>query len=67
MSHGSISAVLFAKDHRAVAEFHRRVVDASVSVRDEYHTLLDVHGFRLAVHQIPSDITHGLNQPPSCA
>ncbi len=54
MSQRSVSAVLFAKDHRAVADFYRRVFDASVSVQDEYHTLLDVQGFSLVIHQISS-------------
>lgn len=57
MSQGSVSAVLFAKDHQFVAEFYRRVVDASVSDQDEYHTLLDVQGFRLVIHQIPEGMS----------
>lgn len=54
MTSTAISAVLFAKDARRVARFYGGVFGAITLVEDEYHTALDVRGFRLVVHQIPA-------------
>ncbi|BCA56666.1 hypothetical protein W02_38060 [Nitrospira sp. KM1] len=50
-----VSAVLFAKDHRIVAEFYTRVLDASVANQDACHTHLNCAGFSVVIHQIPAE------------
>ena len=49
----SVSAVLFAKDARAVARFYVEVFGANTLAEDEHHAALDVRGFHLVVHRIP--------------
>ena len=61
-----VSAVLFAKDARRVARFYVRVFGAKVLAEDVYHAALDVHGFRLIVHQIPPHLAKDveIHNPP---
>jgi predicted enzyme related to lactoylglutathione lyase len=60
MSTNTVSAVLFAKDLRSVADFYREVLGASVSHADSEHQILSCSGFRLVVHQIPSGLAQAV-------
>jgi predicted enzyme related to lactoylglutathione lyase len=52
----SVSAVLFAKDARALSRFYVSVFGASVSTEGEQYAALDVRAFRLVIHQIPAHL-----------
>jgi predicted enzyme related to lactoylglutathione lyase len=62
----NVSAVLFAKDARKVAEFYRGALGMSVKSSDADHSILTCRGFELVVHQIPKQIADGvvIEQPP---
>jgi len=60
-----VSAVLFAHDARRLARFYVDVFAAELLAQDEHHAALDVHGFRLVVHQIPSHLNvEEIRNPP---
>jgi predicted enzyme related to lactoylglutathione lyase len=62
----SVSAVLFAKDLRSVAEFYTAALGMQVLASDEHHSRLGCSGFELIVHQIPRHIADGIviERPP---
>lgn len=62
----TVSAVLFAKDARRVAQFYVGVFGAVVRAEDEHHAALDVSEFRLIVHQIPPHLAREIEigNPP---
>lgn len=66
MSSANVSAVLFAKDLRAIAAFYSTALGMTVVASDEYHCRLACHGFELVVHQIPKHIADGIviDRPP---
>ena len=47
-----VSAVVFAKDHRRVANFYVHLLSARVTREDAEHADLDCGGFRLVVQRI---------------
>jgi hypothetical protein len=48
-----ISAVLFARDQKKIAEFYSKVGAIAIRRSDDYHSVLQIDGFDLVVHQIP--------------
>jgi len=62
----TVSAVLFAKDARRVAQFYVDVFGATKLAEDDYHAALDVRGFRLVIHQIPAHLAQEveIRHPP---
>jgi predicted enzyme related to lactoylglutathione lyase len=52
----SVSAVLFARDARRLAQFYVAVFGAAVSTMDADHAALDLGAFRLVIHQIPGHL-----------
>lgn len=66
MEAGSVSATLFVKDLKRVADFYAQALGMTGTHSDEHHVILNCRGFNLIVHQIPphlaADIT--LEQPP---
>jgi predicted enzyme related to lactoylglutathione lyase len=66
MESANVSAVLFAKDLRRVADFYVGALDMVCGASDEHHSVLRCCGFELMVHQIPKHIADviDLQQPP---
>jgi predicted enzyme related to lactoylglutathione lyase len=62
----NVRAVLFAKDLKGVATFYHEALGMRVTSSDEYHSVLDCHGFELVVHQIPKQIADNItiDRPP---
>jgi len=54
----SVSAVLFARDLKQVADFYEQAVGMRRQNADESHVSLDCYGFNLIVHQIPAHLLH---------
>jgi predicted enzyme related to lactoylglutathione lyase len=50
------SAVVFAKNVAALADFYRQVVGMTEVARDASHVVLDEAGFQLVIHNIPKAI-----------
>jgi hypothetical protein len=65
MEPSKVSAVLFAKNLRRVADFYERALGMTCTHSDGAHAVLDCHGFDLMVQQIPTDIADAivLGQP----
>lgn len=59
MSPPGVGAVLFAANARSLAKFYEVVFGARVIRSDEQHSQLDIFGFELVVHQIPSHFLTG--------
>jgi glyoxalase superfamily protein len=51
-----MSAVLFARDQKMVAEFYSKVGAVPIRVADQHHSVLQIDGFDFVVHQIPSHL-----------
>jgi predicted enzyme related to lactoylglutathione lyase len=66
MQQPKVSAALFVKDLRIVADFYAKALEMRVVTSDEYHSRLDSHGFELVVHQIPREIADRIviERPP---
>jgi predicted enzyme related to lactoylglutathione lyase len=66
MTAPKVSAVLFAKDARRVADFYVAVFGAALLERDERHAALDARGFNLVVLQIPAYLAQDVDvrNPP---
>ena len=64
MNKPQVSAVLFARDLDAVAEFYQEVFSIRASSRDMEHALLNFNGFELVVHQIPKHLLEPANSSP---
>lgn len=66
MKSASVSAVLFAKDLKRVADFYSGALEMACEMSDEHHTVLNCRGFNLIVHQIPKHIADEiiLEDPP---
>jgi predicted enzyme related to lactoylglutathione lyase len=62
----SVSAVLFAKDARRLAQFYVGVFGATVLADDEEYARLDLLGFRLVIHRIPAEFARNIEirNPP---
>ena len=62
----SVSAVLFARDARRLAQFYVVVFGAAVSTMDADHAALDLGAFRLVIHQIPGHLAKAIEirDPP---
>lgn len=56
MEPSKVSAVLFAKDLRKVADFYERALGMARTHSDGEHAVLDCHGFDLFVQQIPKHL-----------
>jgi predicted enzyme related to lactoylglutathione lyase len=56
-----VSAVLFAKDARKVAQFYVEVFGAVMRDSGEHHAMLDCQGFELMVQQIPAHLARDVN------
>ena len=66
MKSSNVSAVLFVKDLQKVAAFYAGAIGMQRTLGDEYHSVLNCHGFELIVHQIPKHIADEIKieQPP---
>lgn len=66
MKAAKVSAVLFVKDLRRVAEFYREALGMACTNSDDHHAALESCGFTLIVHQIPRHIAAEItiDQPP---
>jgi predicted enzyme related to lactoylglutathione lyase len=66
MGSSNVSAVLFAKDLKKVAEFYTQALGMTCGFSDEYHWALKGCGFDLIVHQIPMHMSSEIKiqQPP---
>jgi len=62
----SVSAVLFAKHARRVAQFYVAVFAGTLRAEDAHHASLDVGGFSLVVHAIPAHLAKDveIRNPP---
>ena len=62
----AVSAVLFARDARRVGRFYVEVFGATVLMEDSQHAALDLRGFRLVVHMIPTPLSRAIEirNPP---
>jgi len=58
-----VSAVLFAKDHAKVASFYRDAFDARTVSGNGDHTVLELDGFQLMIHQIPRHLARDIALP----
>jgi len=56
-----VSATLFVRDVKAVADFYRDTFSASALAEDESHVVLNCAGFELVVHQIPRSLLPGVS------
>jgi hypothetical protein len=56
----NVSAVLFVNNCAKVSAFYRDVFDARVLTSDPSHTVLEIAGFHLVVHQIPAELANGV-------
>jgi hypothetical protein len=66
MESSSVSAVLFVKDHRKLADFYVSALGMQRTSGDEDYSVLNCRGFELIVHQIPRHIADQIKieQPP---
>lgn len=58
-----VSAVLFARDHAKVASFYRDTFDARTLGGNANHTILELAGFELMIHQIPRHLLGDVAAP----
>ena len=60
------SAVIFAKNVEALAQFYREVAEMSEVHKDKDHIILDETGFQVVIHGIPKRIAATINikSPP---
>lgn len=63
MSGTQVSGVLFAQDHRKLAEFYGKTFAATCTVSDAHHSALSFRGFELVIHQAPT----GMRAAPTTA
>ena len=56
MESPSVSAVLFVKNLKRVADFYSNALGFSCSHRDQEHAVLNCCGFELIVHRIPAQL-----------
>jgi predicted enzyme related to lactoylglutathione lyase len=59
MNRCGVSAVLFARDQKKLAEFYVQVVDAAITLGEADYTALRCADFDLLVHQIPRNLLTG--------
>jgi len=65
MGSSNVSAVLFVKELKRVAEFYIQALGMNCSFNDDHHCVLNCSGFELIVHQIPKPIAdHVIIQSP---
>lgn len=64
MNKPQVSAVLFASDLYALAEFYQEVFVIRASQRDMEHALLNFNGFELVIHQIPKHLLEPATSGP---
>lgn len=66
MESSNVSAVLFAKDLKKVAEFYTQALGMTHGFSDEHHWALKGYGFDLIVHRIPKHVAGEITiqQPP---
>lgn len=60
------SAVIFAKDVEALANFYLEVAEMTLVQSDRHKAVLDEDGFQLVIHGIPDSIAESItiNTPP---
>jgi predicted enzyme related to lactoylglutathione lyase len=61
-----VNAVLFARDHVKVAAFYRDTLGGVCTLSDIDHTVLNMGGFELVIHQIPGELATSMStdKPP---